>query len=170
MKDKYNLNTLPAGLPGMEENEIGVTCLFLIIFCKIIACYYYLLSYVNWKNFKVESIIDFIVDEISCIPGMAPEDRVEGLPATVAENLGLFKQESNDGIIPGLEDDLLDPEGKKKKPAKKQPYAKPIPKNFMAQWNETGMTPEGKYFYVKRIILLLLFYILLYQIQRLCNT
>ncbi|KAK6617397.1 hypothetical protein RUM43_014406 [Polyplax serrata] len=102
MKDKYNLNTLPAGLPGMEDNEI---------------------------------------DEMSCIPGMAPEDRVEGLPA-VGENLLLFKQESNDGIIPGLDDDLLDPEAKKKKPAKKQPYAKPIPKNFMAQWNETGMTPE----------------------------
>lgn len=73
---------------------------------------------------------------------MAPEDRVEGLPS-VGENLPLFKQESNDGIIPGLEDDILDPESKKKKPAKKQPYAKPIPKNFMAQWNETGMTPEG---------------------------
>lgn len=83
---------------------------------------------------------------------MAPEDRVEGLPA-VGENLLLFKQESNDGIIPGLDDDLLDPEAKKKKPAKKQPYAKPIPKNFMAQWNETGMTPEGE----KNIILFILF-------------
>lgn len=72
---------------------------------------------------------------------MAPEDRVE-VPA-VGDSLSLFKDESSDAVIPGLEDDFMDPELKKKKTTKKQPYAKPIPKNFVAQWNETGLTAEG---------------------------
>ncbi|KAL0277592.1 UNVERIFIED_CONTAM: hypothetical protein PYX00_004826 [Menopon gallinae] len=101
MRDKYNLNTLPPSLPGMEDNEI---------------------------------------EDTDTIPGMAPEDRVE-VPA-VGDSLSLFKDESSDAIIPGLEDDFMDPEMKKKKTTKKQPYAKPIPKNFVAQWNETGLTAE----------------------------
>ena len=40
--------------------------------------------------------------------------------------------------IPGLDLDLLTTNNDEKVKAKKVPYSKPIPRNFQAQWNETG--------------------------------
>ncbi|XP_071451232.1 pre-mRNA 3' end processing protein WDR33 [Hetaerina americana] len=82
MRDKYNLNTLPAGLAGFDDADI---------------------------------------DEPATIPGMGPDDRVE-LPS------------KTDAQIPGLDFENVQDQ---QKPTKKVPYAKPIPKNFQAQWNET---------------------------------
>ncbi|XP_067006316.1 pre-mRNA 3' end processing protein WDR33 [Anabrus simplex] len=85
MRDKYNLNTLPAGLPGIDDQDI---------------------------------------DEPAVIPGMGPEDKVE----TVANQAT--------AQIPGL--DFEGVEDRQKQFHKKVPYSKPIPRNFQAQWNETG--------------------------------
>ncbi|XP_063240646.1 pre-mRNA 3' end processing protein WDR33 [Bacillus rossius redtenbacheri] len=86
MTDKYNLNTTPAGLPGIDELDM---------------------------------------DEPAVIPGMGPEDKVdvEAGPEVAS--------------IPGL--DMAEAQDDKTKASqKKVPYSKPIPRNFQAQWNETG--------------------------------
>lgn len=89
MRDKYNLNTLPAGVAGMDEVDVN--------------------------------------DELnSIIPGMGPEDKVE--------ITSLVNDDSQ--TIPGLDLDLMSADDKGK--AKKVPFSKPIPRNFQAQWNETG--------------------------------
>jgi polyadenylation factor subunit 2 len=93
MRDKYNLNTLPAGLPGFDDQDM---------------------------------------DEPAVIPGMGPEDKVEAVASpTVAQ-------------IPGLDFDAG--EDRHRSYHKKVPYSKPIPRNFQAQWNETGRTnhDEGR--------------------------
>jgi len=88
MRDKYNLNTLPAG----QEEDYGNT--------------------------------EVGAPERS-IPGMAPEDRVEG-DARLS--------------IPGLDfsgpslDPLID--------QRKLPFAKPIPENFQSNWNKAGAEPD----------------------------
>lgn len=89
MRDKYNLNTLPASLAGLEDYEM---------------------------------------DEHIVIPGMGPEDKIDGFID------GLTSDASN-GIIPGLDLDTSALNDKKEK-EKKVPYSKPIPKNFQAHWNE----------------------------------
>ncbi|GLH01550.1 Protein will die slowly [Gryllus bimaculatus] len=85
MRDKYNLNTLPGGLPGIDDQDI---------------------------------------DEPAVIPGMGPDDKVE-----VAATPAIAQ-------IPGL--DFEGVEDRHKPFHKKVPYSKPIPRNFQAQWNETG--------------------------------
>ena len=65
------------------------------------------------------------------IPGMGPEDKVETEGGDGQQNqisLGLTA-----GMIPGLD---VEPSVQDVKPIKKVPYAKPIPRNFQAQWNE----------------------------------
>lgn len=65
------------------------------------------------------------------IPGMGPEDKVETEGGDTQQNqnsLGLSA-----GMIPGLD---VEPSVQDVKPIKKVPYAKPIPRNFQAQWNE----------------------------------
>jgi polyadenylation factor subunit 2 len=64
------------------------------------------------------------------IPGMGPEDKVE-----MPNNTSFGPSTDLDpSVIPGLDFDSLND---LQKPTKKVPYAKPIPKNFQAQWNET---------------------------------
>ncbi|KAJ8913542.1 hypothetical protein NQ315_017093 [Exocentrus adspersus] len=95
MRDKYNLNTLPAGIAGLEDLEMG--------------------------------------DEpSSIIPGMGPEDKVEITSIITDENQA----------IPGLDLDGSVVNEEKPKP-KKVPFSKPIPRNFQAQWNETGDDTAG---------------------------
>lgn len=55
---------------------------------------------------------------------MGPEDKVD-VPVL-----------SEDDTIPGLDLEIFGADDKNK--AKKVPYSKPIPRNFQAQWNETG--------------------------------
>ncbi|KAI4465313.1 wd40 repeat protein [Holotrichia oblita] len=88
MRDKYNLNTLPAGIAGLEDVDM---------------------------------------DEPSVIPGMGPEDKVDSS----------LSAEGNTAI-PGLDLDIFSNNADDKTKAKKVPYSKPIPRNFQAQWNETG--------------------------------
>lgn len=95
MRDKYNLNTLPAALQGLEENEID--------------------------------------DHNITIPGMGPEDKIDFTESLTADR----------GFIPGLDLDTSNlPENKNQKD-KKVPYSKPIPRNFQAQWNDTGNRGGG---------------------------
>lgn len=80
-------------------------------------------------------------DEPSVIPGMGPEDKID-----IADSLPSFLGGSG-GAIPGLDLDtsviagLTDDKSK----AKKVPYAKPIPRNFQAQWNDTGKNDDGNF-------------------------
>ena len=80
-------------------------------------------------------------NSVSVIPGMAPEDRVEGasvasssIPA-MSTSFDSFSSPAASASIPGLDsnakEDVSDPFEKKIK----TPYAKPIPKNFEASWN-----------------------------------
>jgi len=110
MRDKYNLNTLPAGMAGYDDNEIG-------------------LSHKNLARMAL--IINyFLTDDMALIPGMGPEDKVD-----VPSGVSFGSSSSLDpSVIPGLDFDSLQD---LQKPTKKVPYAKPIPKNFQAQWNET---------------------------------
>ena len=91
MRDKYNLNTLP---PGQEED-----------------------------NGNIGDLVEPVQPSSSsvAIPGMAPEDRVEGFASS---------------SIPGL--DFHGPD-ESVNDRKKQPFSKPIPKSFQANWNtDTG--------------------------------
>jgi len=93
MRDKYNLNTLP---PGQEEDYGNIGDL-------------------------VETNQPTVNNSVT-IPGMAPEDRVEGFASS---------------SIPGL--DFHAPEDPVVTDRKKQPFSKPIPKSFQANWNtDTG--------------------------------
>lgn len=58
---------------------------------------------------------------------MGPEDKVEITSIITDENQA----------IPGLDLDGTVVNEEKPKP-KKVPFSKPIPRNFQAQWNETG--------------------------------
>ena len=95
MRDKYNLNTLP---PGQEEDYGNIGDL------------------VEGTHHGVTSTVT--------IPGMAPEDRVEGLASSSIPGLDFH----------GLEDPLDD--------RKKQPFSKPIPKSFQANWNTEAAEQE----------------------------
>ncbi|CAH1957941.1 unnamed protein product [Acanthoscelides obtectus] len=94
MRDKYNLNTLPAGIAGWDDMEM------------------------------VAGATD---EPASIIPGMGPEDKVDITTIITDENQ----------TIPGLDYDSVTNEDKGK--TKKVPFSKPIPRNFQAQWNETGI-------------------------------
>lgn len=88
MRDKYNLNTLPASLQALEECEID--------------------------------------EHNITIPGMGPEDKIDFTESLTADK----------GFIPGLDLDTSNlPD---RKGPTKVPYSKPIPRNFQAQWNDTG--------------------------------
>lgn len=93
MRDKYNLNTLPASLQALEECEL---------------------------------------DEHITIPGMGPEDKIDFTESLTADT----------GFIPGLDLDTSTLPDNRKDKDKKVPYSKPIPRNFQAQWNDTGNLNE----------------------------
>lgn len=94
MRDKYNLNTLPAGLQGLEECEID--------------------------------------EHNITIPGMGPEDKIDFTESLMADK----------GFIPGLDLDTSNLTDNKRDKDKKVPYSKPIPRNFQAQWNDTGLSND----------------------------
>jgi hypothetical protein len=72
------------------------------------------------------------------IPGMGPEDKVEaegGDGQLGQSSLSLLSA----GMIPGLD---VEPLAQDVKPIKKVPYAKPIPRHFQAQWNESSASKK----------------------------
>lgn len=71
-------------------------------------------------------------DEHIKIPGMGMEETTE-----VAEAV----EPSNRDYIPGL--DLGGSDANADRRDKKVPYSKPIPRNFQAQWNDTGKPDDG---------------------------
>ena len=77
---------------------------------------------------------ELIDDHAPSIPGMGPEDKVdpEADPQGMSSSLVA-------GQIPGLD---MEPVCQEPKPSKKVPYAKPIPRNFQAQWNESHSTKK----------------------------
>lgn len=103
MRDKYNLNTLPASLQGSEEYDI---------------------------------------DEHIAIPGMGLEDKLDFTESLIADN----------GFIPGLDLDTSNLTDNRKDKDKKVPYSKPIPRNFQAQWNDTGLTNDDASKEIKDVI------------------
>lgn len=66
------------------------------------------------------------------IPGMGPDDKV-GADGAADGAQDQNSSELTVGIIPGLD---VEPAPLDLKPVKKVPYAKPIPRNFQAQWND----------------------------------
>ncbi|XP_045472294.1 pre-mRNA 3' end processing protein WDR33 isoform X1 [Harmonia axyridis] len=99
MRDKYNLNTLPGGIAGLEDLDMAA-----------------------------------IEEPSSVIPGMGPEDKVD---------ITSLISDANE-TIPGLDLDLLGSvTNEDKTKPKKVPFSKPIPRNFQAQWNETGAVDEN---------------------------
>lgn len=101
MRDKYNLNTLPASMSGIEETETGE--LSDLRFVRI------------WTpSNQITLNIYFSEDVIAVIPGMGPDDRVD-----VKEDIPSLPGLST-GSIPGLEDlDLIIVEDKSKAQSKK---------------------------------------------------
>lgn len=78
-------------------------------------------------------IFVFTVVEEAFIPGMGPEDKVEGRDEEKEEEL----------FIPGLDIDEAEKSTKQEKQgAKKTPYQKPIPKKFQAIWNDFNVEEE----------------------------
>lgn len=104
MRDKYNLNTLPASLQGLEECEID--------------------------------------EHNIAIPGMGPEDKIDFTESLMADK----------GFIPGLDLDTSNLSENKKDKDKKVPYSKPIPRNFQAQWNDTGLSNDDASKEIKDVI------------------
>lgn len=104
MRDKYNLNTLPASLQGLEECEID--------------------------------------EHNIAIPGMGPEDKIDFTESLMADK----------GFIPGLDLDTSNLGENKRDKDKKVPYSKPIPRNFQAQWNDTGLANDDASKEIKDVI------------------
>lgn len=73
-------------------------------------------------------MFDFLDEPSSIIPGMGPEDKVD-ITSIISDG---------NATIPGLDLDPLANANDDKPKAKKVPFSKPIPRNFQAQWNETG--------------------------------
>lgn len=70
----------------------------------------------------------FSTDEGNAIiPGIEPEDKIEFTESLTADR----------GFIPGLDLDTSSLNDRRDRD-KKVPYSKPIPRNFQAQWNDTG--------------------------------
>lgn len=104
MRDKYNLNTLPASLAALDECEYGLLSLFL--------------------TYKTNAFIyPFLPTDDAIIPGMGPEDRVEFTESLTADK----------GFIPGLDLDPSKAINDRDR-EKKVPYSKPIPRNFQVNW------------------------------------
>ena len=104
MRDKYNLNTLPASLQGLEECEID--------------------------------------EHNITIPGMGPEDKIDFTESLMADK----------GFIPGLDLDTSNLAENRRDKDKKVPYSKPIPRNFQAQWNDTGLANDDASKEIKDVI------------------
>lgn len=73
-------------------------------------------------------------EEHHVIPGMGPEDKVDFTESLMADK----------GFIPGLDLDQKNSGEEKRDKEKKVPYSKPIPRNFQAQWNDTGRTEDAE--------------------------
>lgn len=111
MRDKYNLNTLPAS--AMDVDDIAGNAS-------------------GGPSGEGE-----VSNSVPMIPGMAPEDRVEipGMsnndfsrvppPPNVTSSASSYDQEYHGG-------------GRN---SKKTPYSKPIPKNFQNSWNDVSAPP-----------------------------
>ncbi|KAK4022428.1 hypothetical protein OUZ56_007894 [Daphnia magna] len=72
------------------------------------------------------------------IPGMGPDDKIEtdgGDGQLSQSSLSLLSA----GMIPGLD---VEPLAQDVKPIKKVPYAKPIPRHFQAQWNDSNASKK----------------------------
>lgn len=116
MRDKYNLNTLPANLAMLDECEYGKR-----------------LSITVYSVFHLDYFFCSLDD--AAIPGMGPEDKIEFTESLTADT----------GFIPGLDVDpnstiaTVD-----SKDPKKVPYSKPIPRNFQAHWNDTGKMDDDE--------------------------
>lgn len=65
---------------------------------------------------------------------MGPEDKVDFTESLMADK----------GFIPGLDLDQKNSGEEKRDKEKKVPYSKPIPRNFQAQWNDTGRTEDAE--------------------------
>lgn len=75
----------------------------------------------------------FCLDDNSVIPGMGPEDKIDFTESLTADR----------GFIPGLDLDTSNVKDRGDRD-KKVPYSKPIPRNFQAQWNDTGRPDEDE--------------------------
>lgn len=73
-------------------------------------------------------ILYILSDDNSLIPGMGPEDKIDFTESLTADR----------GFIPGLDLDTSHLNDRRNDRDKKVPYSKPIPRNFQAQWNDTG--------------------------------
>lgn len=77
-------------------------------------------------------------DDNHIIPGMGPEDKIDFGDSGMSGS-GPSTADDRGGSIPGLD---LDSGGfgkdRNNDRDKKVPYSKPIPRNFQAQWNDTG--------------------------------
>lgn len=77
-------------------------------------------------------IFDLFVDDSNAIiPGIEPEDKIDFTESLTADR----------GFIPGLDLDTSSLNDRRDRD-KKVPYSKPIPRNFQAQWNDTGRTDD----------------------------
>lgn len=114
MRDKYNLNTLPAGVAGLDDADVmsGAQSNFIAPLIFDCSCF-------------IVCILD--EESTSIIPGMGPEDKVD-----------LAISSDGEMAIPGLDLDMFTTNADDKAKSKKVPYSKPIPRNFQAQWNETA--------------------------------
>lgn len=65
------------------------------------------------------------------IPGMGPEDKIDFTESLTADR----------GFIPGLDLDVTNFKDRNERD-KKVPYSKPIPRSFVAQWNDSGRPNE----------------------------
>lgn len=67
---------------------------------------------------------------------MGPEDKIE-FTESLTDDRG--------GNIPGLDLDLGGYKDRNMERDKKVPYSKPIPRNFQAQWNDTGRPDDDEF-------------------------
>ncbi|KAH8382015.1 hypothetical protein KR009_001355 [Drosophila setifemur] len=105
MRDKYNLNTLPASLAALDECEYGMLLLN------------------STPEVSRITFITYLFADDAIIPGMGPEDRVEFTESLTADK----------GFIPGLDLDPSRAVSDRDR-EKKVPYSKPIPRNFQVNW------------------------------------
>lgn len=117
MRDKYNLNTLPASLAGLEDYDVDE---------HIVIPGMGIERPVIEDEEEEEDENDYIEPQMSTATATATSDQQTSQKDENSNSeTNLI---DNNGIIPGLD---LEGVGRDKK----QPYSKPIPKNFQAQWN-----------------------------------
>lgn len=78
--------------------------------------------------------METIDDSAAIIPGMGPEDKVDFTESLTSDR----------GFIPGLDLDTSQINDRRSDRDKKVPYSKPIPRNFQAQWNDTGRSEDDE--------------------------